>query len=113
MNRRCDGCKTIFETENLKQMLCEECRPAQSLVAVDQVVPAPVQSTIKRTSEGLRNALFDEIDAIRNGTSDIGRAKTIAALASQIISAVRMEMDYRAKSPEEELLKNPIKLGTS
>lgn len=49
----------------------------------------------KRTSIGLRNALFDEIDALRRGDGDPHRAMAVAKLASTIIDTVRIEMQFK------------------
>lgn len=48
---------------------------------------------VSRTSAGLRDALFDEIDAIRNGTSNPTRANAVAKLATGIADTVRMEIE--------------------
>lgn len=48
---------------------------------------------IARTSAGLRDAIFDEIDAIRNGTSNPTRANAVAKLATGIVETVRMEIE--------------------
>ena len=49
-------------------------------------------SEIERTSEGLRTMLFDEIDRLRTGKSDVATSRAIAALSHQIISTVHMEI---------------------
>jgi hypothetical protein len=56
---------------------------------IGKTLPASI-----RTGEGLRNLLFDEIDALREGTGDRRRAITICSLASQIISAAKLEIEY-------------------
>jgi len=50
---------------------------------------------VDRTSLGLRNALFDEMDALRAGTSTPQRACAIAKLAVQIIGSVQMDIEYQ------------------
>lgn len=58
--------------------------------------PNGVQSNpIVRTSAGLRDAIFDEIDAIRLGTSNPTRANAVAKLATGIVETVRMEIEVR------------------
>lgn len=47
-----------------------------------------------RTSLGLRDALFDELDALRAGTSNPQKSQATAKLAVQIINSVKMEIDY-------------------
>lgn len=50
---------------------------------------------IVRTSAGLRDAIFDEIDAIRAGTSNPTRANAVAKLATGIVETVRMEVEVQ------------------
>lgn len=78
--------------------------------------PAPVT----RTSAGLRDAIFDEIDAIRNGTSNPTRANAVAKLATGVVETVRMELEVqrhvRANKPASpdvaaNVLGSPLALG--
>lgn len=50
---------------------------------------------VSRTSAGLRDALFDEIDALRSGSSNPTRANAVAKLASGVVDTVRMELDVQ------------------
>lgn len=76
---------------------------------------------VARTSAGLRDALFDELDGLRNGSSNPARASSTAKLATSIIDTVRMEMDlqkhvskYAGKDMDRlSKLTNPIELGTA
>jgi hypothetical protein len=78
---------------------------------------------VNRTSAGLRDAIFDEIDAIRNGTSNPTRANAVAKLATGIVETVRMELEVQrhlrqsvgAKVVErtESVLGSPISLGVT
>lgn len=54
--------------------------------------PAPL-APVQRTSAGLRAALFDELDALRNGTGNSNRANAVAKLADQVIGTVKMELE--------------------
>lgn len=54
-----------------------------------------VQSPVIRTSAGLRDAIFDELDAIRSGHSNPARANTVARLASSIVETVQMELEVQ------------------
>ena len=57
--------------------------------------PAEIRrGDVVRTGEGLRDALFDEIDGLRKGTVSATRAGATARLACQIISSVRVEIDF-------------------
>lgn len=48
---------------------------------------------VGRTSAGLRDAIFDELDALRNGESNPTRANAVAKLSASIVETVRMEID--------------------
>ena len=56
-----------------------------------KTAPLPIQ----RTSAGLRDAIFDEIDAIRRGASNPTRANAVAKLATGIVETVRMELEVQ------------------
>ena len=58
----------------------------------------PKQAPVQRTSAGLRDVIFDEIDAVRNGTSNPTRANAIAKLATGIVETVRMEIEVQRHS---------------
>jgi len=45
-----------------------------------------------RTSKGLRETLFKELDDLRAGESTPSRAKAVSSLAGQISSSVAMEI---------------------
>jgi hypothetical protein len=55
----------------------------------------PKATPVSRTSAGLRDAIFDEIDAIRSGESNPTRANAVAKLATGIVETVRMEIDVQ------------------
>lgn len=63
-------------------------------------------SPIVRTSAGLRDAIFDEIDSIRAGTSNPTRANAVAKLATGIVETVRMEIEV-----QRHLKQNPVVAG--
>lgn len=48
---------------------------------------------VVRSSQGLRDMLFDELDKLRNGEASPQRVNVLAKASSQIISTVRLEMD--------------------
>lgn len=52
------------------------------------------QSPVSRTSAGLRDALFDEIDALRDGSSNAARARSVAMLANSVLQSVTAEIEY-------------------
>lgn len=47
----------------------------------------------ERTSAGLMEAMFQELDLLRNGQSNPHRASAVAKLAVQIIGVARLEVD--------------------
>lgn len=80
--------------------------------------PANVElPEVHRTGEGLRNALFDEIDLMRSGKGDRRRAVAIAALAGRIVDTVKIEIEYAkqvslaAKDVGEEGAIGTLRLG--
>lgn len=69
-----------------------------------------------RTSIGLRDALFDEIDALRNGESNPSRASAMSKLAVQIINSAKMEAQFQqyvtSTKGNNLVLSKPVALGT-
>lgn len=53
--------------------------------------------TRERTSEGLRDVLFDEIAELRTGKGDARKSMAVANLAKQIINVAKVEMDFHAQ----------------
>lgn len=77
-----------------------------------RLAQAEAEKPVRRTSAGLRDALFDEIDALRRGDGDAQRATAVARLATNILAAAKLELDFKkAAVPESERLKT-IELGT-
>lgn len=74
---------------------------------------------IKRTTGGLRDALFDEMDALTAGKSNAQKASAKAKLAVQIINTTKLEMEYQKyvnEIPKDRLEKvdlAPIALGSN
>ena len=48
---------------------------------------------VERTSAGLREALFDNLDGLRDGTVNPTMANATAKIAAAVVSTVEMEMD--------------------
>lgn len=48
---------------------------------------------VDRTSAGLRDALFDELDALRRGESSPARAHAVGKIARSIIETARAEIE--------------------
>lgn len=82
-----------------------------------------ISTPVSRSSAGLRDAIFDEIDAIRNGTGNPTRANAVAKLAGCIVETVRMEVEVQrfaasqaGKKIEETAqrgLPSPLALGAA
>lgn len=70
---------------------------------------------VSRTSEGLRDALFDEIDGLREGTSTPNKASAVAKLAVNIINSAFIEVEYQklVNGPTSQIFPTvkPIRLG--
>lgn len=49
---------------------------------------------ITRSTSGLRNALFEEMEALRNGSSNAQRARSVAMMANSILQSVQVEIEY-------------------
>lgn len=49
----------------------------------------------QRTTESLRDLLFDEIDALRGEDGDPARARTVATLSREILSTARLELQFQ------------------
>ncbi len=93
--------------------------PNKSSTAKSKTAPA---TPIVRTSAGLRDAIFDEIDSIRCGASNPTRANAIAKLANGVVETVRMELEVRRyvrqfpddkKRLAETVLHEPLELGST
>jgi hypothetical protein len=80
-----------------------------------QEVTSAIPQPIIRSSAGLRNALFDELDSLRNGTTNPAKANAVAKLADQVIATVKMEMDVQRhlqKMPKSQEPAAPQAIGT-
>lgn len=51
------------------------------------------KANVTRTSRGLRDALFDELEALRNGSSNPTQANAVAKLAGSVVETVKMEIE--------------------
>ena len=64
--------------------------------------PLPI---VSRTSAGLRNALFDELDNLRAGTTNATKANATARIAAAIVGTVEMELEVHrvmSKLPKDQ-----------
>ena len=53
-----------------------------------------MKQVIDRSTAGLREYLFEELELIKNGESNNQRASAVSKISSQILTSVRLEMDY-------------------
>ena len=51
--------------------------------------------SITRSGQGLRDALFAEIEELRSGEGNPQRAQAVAKLAQQVISMTRLEIEFQ------------------
>lgn len=71
---------------------------------------------IERTSAGLRDALFDAIEKLRQGDIEAQDAKALAQLANQICNTVSLEIEVaklRMEYPADTklIVPSPLSLG--
>lgn len=66
---------------------------------------------IPKTAEGLRDALFEEINALRAGKSTPQKARVIANLAAQVIDSMRVQIQHGRMMLEADRRK-PMMLGS-
>lgn len=65
-----------------------------------------------RTSQGLRDILFDEIEELRSGNGDPWRALAVSQLAKQIVSTVRAEMNFMKQVHGGKETSGDVAVGT-
>ena len=72
---------------------------------------------IARTSKGLRDVLFDELESLRAGGSNPTQANAVAKLAGSVVETVKMEIEAQkfiasisTKTPDAEIAS--LELGT-
>lgn len=72
---------------------------------------------VVRTSAGLRDALFDALDGLRNGTTNPANANAVSKLADQVVQTVLMELaiqkhaSIRKDDAPAASLPAPVSLG--
>jgi hypothetical protein len=50
---------------------------------------------IERSTDGLRAALFEELDALRSGKTTAQKSSALARLAATIVSTSKLDIDYQ------------------
>lgn len=66
----------------------------------------------ERTTQGLRDILFDELDLMRTPEGDPQRALSVANLAKQIINTAKVELDFHRTMSALEEKGTSVSLGT-
>ena len=67
---------------------------------------------VVRTSHGLRDILFEEIDRMRSDQADPTRAAAIANLSKQIIATAKVELEFHRTMANLGDKGHPVSLGT-
>lgn len=70
----------------------------------------PKRST--RTTQGLRDALFDELDELRGPDGNPEKSMAVANLAKQIINTAKVELDFQRLISQQAEAGTPITLGS-
>jgi precorrin-3B methylase len=53
-----------------------------------------MKASLVRNTAGLRDALFEEWESLREGSSNPARARSIAMMANTILQSVQVEIEY-------------------
>lgn len=92
----------------------------KTMATKDEQQAAPKLAPLKRDSEGLRDALFDEMDLMRAGNTNPTRANAMAKLALGVVELVRMQLEvqrhFAKMAPGQiekavSVLEKPLRLG--
>lgn len=65
----------------------------------------------ERTSQGLRDILFDEIEELRGPKGDPTKSMAVASLAKQIVNTAKAELDFHRTAAALEAGGNTVELG--
>lgn len=77
-----------------------------------EIIPTPpVLDPVERTSEGIRDALFDELNLLRAGRVDALHARTVANLCRTIIEAARLELSHTENVKKVSAGREQMRLG--
>lgn len=69
------------------------------------------KKAIARTSQGLRDVLFDELNDLRGGKSEPTKAMAVANLAKQIVNTAKAEMEFHRTMNDLEKDGREVSLG--
>lgn len=65
----------------------------------------------KRTTQGLRDALFDELDELRGPEANPEKSMAVANIAKQIINTAKVELDFHRMMQQQAEAGTPVTLG--
>ncbi len=65
-----------------------------------------------RTSAGLRNVVFDEIDALRSGDSNAARARSVSMLCNTALKSVEVEVEFHKYVSDVSKMEGAGKIGS-
>lgn len=65
-----------------------------------------------RTSQGLRDILFDEIEELRSGDGDPQKSMAVANLAKQIVNTAKIELDFHRQMAQHAEAGKPVTMGS-
>jgi hypothetical protein len=74
--------------------------------------PNRAKAKTSRSTSGLRDILFDEIDELRTGAGDPTKSLAVANLAKQIINVAKVELDFHRVIQTAQAEGTPITLGS-
>lgn len=69
------------------------------------------QKATTRTTQGLRDVLFDELAELRGPDGKPEKSMAVANLAKQIINTAKVELDFHRLIAQHEQAGTPIALG--
>lgn len=81
-------------------------------MAIKKDAPARIKPAKRtRTSEGLRDVLFDEIEELRSGKGDPTKSLAVAHLARQIVNTAKVEIEFQRHLDAMKASGGPAELG--
>ena len=66
---------------------------------------------LKRSSQALRDVLFEEIEQLRGPEADPSRAMAVANLAKQIINVAKVELDFHRQMLAHQEAGHALNMG--
>jgi hypothetical protein len=68
--------------------------------------------SVIRTSNGLKDILFDELDNYREGTSTVARVNAVAKLTNSIVHVAKLELQHSLSKTQGVTISDNLKLGS-